>query len=112
MESFFYPFTAFELDTKLNRLMGRVFSEPESLMQPILKEEFAPVLQRYMPLLQRTLPDVSSADLHWRMHFVIGAMVHLLNYDVLIHVVESDPDHHRKFKKLEQFAVAGLLGRD
>ena len=31
-------------------------------------------LQRFVPHLQRTLPELDEADIHWRLHFVLGAL--------------------------------------
>ncbi|MBU2952923.1 TetR/AcrR family transcriptional regulator [Marinobacter sp. F3R08] len=31
-------------------------------------------LQRFVPHLKRTLPELDEADIHWRLHFVLGAL--------------------------------------
>jgi len=31
-------------------------------------------LQRFVPHLRRTLPELDEADIHWRLHFVLGAL--------------------------------------
>lgn len=31
-------------------------------------------LQRFVPRLKQTLPELSEADIHWRMHFALGAL--------------------------------------
>jgi AcrR family transcriptional regulator len=64
--------------TRLMRLMGRTFTESGDLILSIFREQFGPVAKRFTAALHKTLPELPSEELFWRMHFMIGAMAHTM----------------------------------
>lgn len=60
------------------RLAGRLFSEPGKQVQAIFNSQFREVARRFTAALQRALPKLPPAELHWRIHFMIGAMAHTM----------------------------------
>ena len=61
------------------RLMGRMYSEPSESLQSLLGRQFGPLVGRFSVALHQSLPDLPPADLHWRLHFMVGAMVHVVS---------------------------------
>jgi hypothetical protein len=60
------------------RLMGRMYSEPSESLKTLVGRQFREILERFGAALARALPHLPPADLHWRFHFGIGAMVHVI----------------------------------
>lgn len=93
---------------RLPNLIGRIMGEPESLVTPLLKNEFAEAAQRYQLALSRALPHLSSEDIQWRFHFMIGAMIQLLRFPAPL-MQASGAEHFKTgTDHLIDFVVAGL----
>ena len=63
---------------QLGRLFGRLYAEPEEILESTLREIFEDVAQRFRVAFGRALPHLPEADLDWRFHFLIGVVVHTL----------------------------------
>ncbi len=109
IEAFFQPFTNGELDESLPRMIGRIFGEPQALIRPMLEQEFKPATERFINTLQPLLPGLDQETLHWRFHFVIGAMIHLLANSTPLGLTQVDRKTEiQAFQRLQKFVVAGL----
>ncbi|MGD8376776.1 MAG: TetR/AcrR family transcriptional regulator [Acidobacteriota bacterium] len=60
------------------RLAGRLHSDVNPEVRRIFLGTFRDVIARFVPAFRRALPGVDDAGLHWRLHFMIGAMAHTL----------------------------------
>lgn len=60
------------------RLLGRVFAEPGSRLQRMVKEKFVKLARRVDAMLSRVLPGLSPGELFWRRHLLVGALHHVL----------------------------------
>ena len=58
------------------RFAGRMVSDPDKEIRRIFVSELDPVFFRVKDLLKRVLPETPEAEIMWRIHFTIGAMVH------------------------------------
>lgn len=93
----------------LGRLIGRLYSEPEEVLDSTLREVFEDVASRFRGAFARALPDLSARDVDWRFQFIVGAVVHTLlgrreHY-------ESNPEEipeNEIMERLVDFAAAGL----
>jgi AcrR family transcriptional regulator len=66
------------------RLIGRVLSNPALFAVRIFQAHLAPVAQRFDQAFAVALPDIPPEERFWRLHFMAGAMTHLLTlWDVL-----------------------------
>jgi AcrR family transcriptional regulator len=66
------------------RLIGQCLAEPGSYLQPLIQEEFAEKNRKFHAAMQRSLPYLSSEEVHWRLHFTNGVFLHTVaNADVL-----------------------------
>ena len=98
-------------------LMGRLYSEPRAEELKIMFfAEFKEVFERFIPALQRCLPDVPRADILWRFFFMVGSMAHLMSAsDVLSHAsggLCDSNDTEASLKRLIDFSAAGFRSTD
>jgi len=93
-------------------LLGRVYAEPGDLAVQIMKEQIGELAVRFTAAFRRTLPELSPADLGWRLHFTIGALAHTLAASKLLEFLSRgacDPtDIEGAKRRLTAFVVAGL----
>ncbi len=114
MDAYFLPFVSGELDGSLPRIIARIHAEPEDLIRPLLEQEFLPVVERFAGALHPLLPHLDSDELRWRLHFAVGAMLHLLIFPSPLGVGAASAAGNESegavtaFSRLQQFVVAGL----
>lgn len=105
---FFEPLTDKSLRTGLPQLMARIYAEPESISKPLLEREFGVIGRRFVAALAKALPDTSSDQLRWRFHFVVGAMIQLLNFERPMGMLPGEHSENDGLSELLQFASAGI----
>ncbi|MCK6440152.1 MAG: TetR family transcriptional regulator [Planctomycetes bacterium] len=94
------------------RVAGRLQFEPNLEFRSRFIMQFQEIAKRYEAALRRALPDIPVEDLFWRMHFLIGAMIHTWSNACDVELVSrgkyrfsGDAD---MAKRLIDFAVAGM----
>jgi len=94
------------------KLIGRMFGEQAAAMPPVVEEQFKLVLGRFSKALSRALPTLAVDEILWRMHFVMGAMVHAMAQDeVLLRISQGasgNPTVEATLSRFIRFAIAGL----
>lgn len=60
------------------RIVGRMSSESTDLCER-MDELFHTVKVRFLGALQRALPTLTTSELFWRTHLMVGAMLHTMN---------------------------------
>ena len=112
LEAFFDPLIQAAEHQVIPALVGRLFGEPESLIKPLIETEFSAVSMAFQSTLSELLPNVSTNELRWRFHFMIGSMIHLLQFNVPL----GNESTHEKFiegiSHLIDFSIAGLAQSD
>lgn len=73
-------------------LMHRV--RPTSWTRQIVAEEFDPLARRYVAALARAAPGLTEAEVHWRYHLMVGAIM----------IVLSDDSTHSRMRRLSDGA--------
>lgn len=94
-----------------SQLIARIFVEPETTSKPLLEQVFGPIVKRFVGALQKTLPSLDAAELEWRFHFLIGAMLQLIRADCPLRFIgarSSKLPAQRQIDELVNFVVAGL----
>jgi hypothetical protein len=86
--------------------MGRVHAE--GLMPEIARRNFQPVITRFMSALHRALPDMSSRELAWKVHFAVGAMAHTLTARPEMNPEESPESPMTVAARLVAFLSSGF----
>ncbi|MDD5350884.1 MAG: TetR/AcrR family transcriptional regulator [Chthoniobacteraceae bacterium] len=65
--------------TSLARLISRCFQEPNPELKALLKRHFEHVCTRFDNAILRTVPELTPAEVFWRINFLIGALNHALD---------------------------------
>jgi AcrR family transcriptional regulator len=60
------------------KLRARLASEPEAFSRKILANAFDRSSSAFLAALEQALPQIPRADLEWRFHFMLGAMVYTM----------------------------------
>lgn len=94
------------------KLMGRIFAMQGVGFPPVVEEQIRVLSDRFTRALAKSLPGVSSEDLIWRTHFLVGAMIHmLLNQEMLQRMTQGaagNPTMEATLVRFIRFAAAGL----
>jgi AcrR family transcriptional regulator len=112
MRAFLAPVIDPAVTGLLPQLISRIYGEPGGLATTLLEQEFGPTVGRFVAALQLALPDVEASELRWRFHFVIGAMVHLFNFDAPLGMPAEEARPEQRAERLLRFAVAGVRQSD
>jgi AcrR family transcriptional regulator len=108
VEVFFRPFMKSDLYAAIPALIGRIYGEPEAITKPLLESEFAEVAGVFHAAATTVLPRVSSKELQWRTHFMIGSLIHLLRLNSPLGVEPSRTSFIEGLEHLINFSIAGL----
>ena len=108
LEVFFRPFMQKDLYAAIPAVIGWIYGEPEAITKPLLESEFAEVAGAFLAALSTVLPHVSSKELQWRTHFMLGSLVHLLRLNSPLGVAPSRTSLLEGLQQLINFSIAGL----
>ncbi len=93
-------------------MIGRVFSDPAQFAVRIFQKHLGPVARRFEAALRTARPDLPAEECFWRLHFMAGAMTHLLIlWDALplMTPLPIEPiDRHTMVRRMVQFLAAGF----
>jgi AcrR family transcriptional regulator len=94
------------------QLMGRFQAEPDSSMHDFVVSRCRDVAEQFRRALTAALPNVPVEDLFWRMHFVMGALIHTWSCHRDLERLSggrcSMKDRAKVALKLIDFGAAGL----
>ena len=94
------------------RLCGRIYSESSGQLQTMFVDLFQEVIRRFSAAFEQAAPELPKTELMWRMHFVIGAMVHTLMQGGLVRQLGPQSGEGNEveanIERLTRFATAGL----
>jgi len=93
-------------------LLGRVMSDPSDRVMTQFTDLLRETIERFSAALSRALPDLSPADILWRLVFMIGAMAHTMAISRQLPRVTGglcDPsDVGALIKRMTPFLAAGM----
>jgi hypothetical protein len=93
-------------------LVGRIFGSHGGGMPAGLGECLAVLINRFTKALGKSLPTLSEEELLWRLHFVVGAMLHMLTHGETLQRVSQGvagaPSMEATLARFLSFAAAGL----
>jgi AcrR family transcriptional regulator len=96
----------------LKPLMGRMYSMPPEFIKRLFQTHLAPVAARFSAALAHAVPGLPESECIWRLYFVGGAMVHVINWSGVIPALSNgraDPsDTNALLARLIAFAAAGF----
>ena len=95
------------------RLLGRALSEPAEYMRAFLPAHYRDVVVRFKRALSLALPNLSEAELAWRLHFTFGAMAYSMAGTDAVELFTTPDDTgvddaEAIVQRLIPFLVAGL----
>jgi AcrR family transcriptional regulator len=94
------------------KLTGRICAEQGNGLPPQIEEQFRHTGERFSKALAKSLPSVPMEELAWRMHFLIGGMIHMLTHQELLSRVSGGvsgaPSMEVTLGRFIDFAAAGL----
>lgn len=102
-----------ELSEKLYcQLLGRIFAEQSVSLPGELEFQTRAVVERFTKALSKKLTAFSTEELVWRLHFVVGGLIHLLTHSGFLYRVASNiagtPSMDVTIERFLDFAEAGL----
>lgn len=94
------------------KLMGRIFSQQVDGLPPQIEDQLRQIVERFTKAFSKALPSVAEEDLAWRMHFMVGGMIHMLTQqDVLQRITQGAsgaPTMEATLGRFIRFAAAGM----
>ncbi len=94
-------------------LLGCSYTEPSPALQEAVRSMYQEMIERFMPAFAAALPELSSEELSWRLHFLVGAMAHAMSDADTMRLVASarqteHGNHDALVRRLTTFVTAGL----
>lgn len=97
------------LERSFYKLLGRIFALRGDGLSEVNEEGFRKVNERFMRAFGKAIPSVMPDELTARIHFMSGAVIHLLTHQGLLSgSSDSGPTMEANLSRLIRFAVAGL----
>jgi hypothetical protein len=94
------------------RLLAFCLTEPGAYLKPLTEEEFALKTRRFHAALQRACPDLTKAEVRWRLHFAIGAFIHTAGNPQLLEITSQGlckaTDPEAVLKRIVGFCASGF----
>lgn len=95
-----------------NLLRARLAFEREAVRRRVLDKAFNHSSRMALQALAKALPHLSTQELHWRFHFLLGCMVYTMAQPGRIESLSSEQvdtrDWEQALERLITFAAAGL----
>lgn len=94
------------------KLIGRIFAMQGEGIPAEIEGQFKVLSERFTRAFGKTLPSVPAEELVWRIHFMIGGMIHMLMQQDLLHRmtqgVSGNPSMEAILSRFIRFAASGL----
>ncbi|MDQ2694919.1 MAG: TetR family transcriptional regulator [Pseudomonadota bacterium] len=118
LEAFIAPAMELYLDAhqggaRFIRLLGRTYVASSLALRDFIHHQYSDVLERFLALLRRVLPQLPEQELCWRMHFLLGAVSYTLGGTDIMKITAGcdlcDPaDNREVLERLIPFLAAGF----
>ena len=93
-------------------LVGRAIAEPDDTVRNVFIHHIMPLFQLFFGLLQKSLPDLDSDTVFWRLHFAIGSTTHTMRLlgklELLPKELDRNIDIDKMIEELLAFVTAGV----
>jgi len=108
LEAFLLPVVNSDEIEHLPGLIGRIYSEPQSVTRPIMEKEFRAVASRFVSALDRLLPELSITEVRWRFHFLVGGMLQMLSMPMPLGAEIAAAHPREKIARLINYSISGF----
>jgi AcrR family transcriptional regulator len=105
-----------EANSDMPCVLSRLHHEPHAGLEEMMAEILAPTIRRFVAATHRCLPHRTPEELMIRGHFMIGAMLHLLDFkcEELMPIAGMNKDiisdYDFRLEQLVSFCTAGFDG--
>ncbi|MCX6590469.1 MAG: TetR/AcrR family transcriptional regulator [Acidobacteria bacterium] len=97
---------------KHKALVARMYVERRDLFQQIFETHLRPNAQRFAQAFSQRLPGLCRVELGWRLHFLVGLMIHTLAAEPVLRALSGDPEPLKDLDavvaRLVAFGAGGL----
>lgn len=95
------------------QLLGRSYTEAQGHLRRFMTVNFGDVLNRFVNVIKDVVPNMSDADLFWRLHFAMGTFVFSMASSRALGEIaaadfQEDFDIKTVIEKLVQYIASGL----
>lgn len=94
------------------KLMGRIFSLQAEALPPAVEEQMQVLIDRFSKAFGKALPGLSQEELIWRIHFMVGVVIHMMLNQEMLHRLSKgasgNPTIEGTLGRLVRFVAAGL----
>ena len=93
------------------RVLARAFAEHDDTLRKFLSENYGHVMRQFTAEFARLLPQLSKAELYWRVDLVTGALTHAMSGFGMIQRKSDVPEEQHREQTAEhliRFAASGL----
>ena len=124
LDAFVRPFVSQVRKSELSerlfyKLMGRLCGDQAAKMPVGVEAGFMKMFTRFQRAFAKALPELSEDDLVWRVHFMVGAMIHTMAHAETLHRfthgASGTPSMEETLSRFIRFSVAGMregIGRN
>jgi AcrR family transcriptional regulator len=105
-----------EMNTHMPCVLSRLHHEPHPGLEEMMAEILTPTIARFIAATHRTLPHRTPEELLIRGHFMVGSMLHLLDFkcEALMPIpgidLETISAYDFRLEQLVSFCTAGFDG--
>lgn len=94
------------------KLVGRIFAMQGDGLPEAVEAQMKDLINRFTRALAKALPTVPPEELVWRMHFLVGSLIHMLMNQEMLHRLShgasGSPTMEVTLGRFIRFAAAGL----
>jgi AcrR family transcriptional regulator len=94
------------------KLIGRIFTQQADGLPDPVEAQLRQGQERFIRAFGKALPTVDSEELIWRMHFMVGGMIHLLTHQEMLHRVtrgaSGAPTMEATLSRFIRYSAVGL----
>ncbi len=94
------------------KLNGRIFAMQGDGLPPRIEDQLRQVVERFSKAFAKALPTVPIEELTWRIHFLVGGMIHLLTHQETLYRLSGGasgtPTMETTLSRFIRFSATGL----
>lgn len=99
-------------ESQFCKLMGEILALPEEGVSAVKIEQMKVLNNRFIRALCKVLPTLSQEELQWRLHFLVGSLIHLLRHQEWLRSLSNGASGVATLEvtlgRFIRFAAAGL----
>jgi len=102
-----------ELSVKLfMKLVARISASQAARMPESVERNLGEMLSRFIRAFARALPELDREELLWRIHFTVGAMIHMMAHGGSLHRISGgasgQPTMEQTLSRFIRYTAAGM----